>query len=55
MEVVISAGLRIPASLFNSRSKKNDFLNKMSTKKKSKGVYEAVVDYSKEKKISFSI
>jgi len=39
---------------FNSRSKKNDFLNKMSTKKKSKGVYEAAVDYSKEKKISFS-
>ena len=39
---------------FNSRSKKNDFLNKMSDNRKNKGVYEAVVDFSKQNKISFS-
>lgn len=38
---------------FNSRSKKNDFLNKISGNRKNKGVYEAVVDFSKENKISF--
>ena len=39
---------------FNSRSKKNDFLNKMSENRKNKGVYEAVVQFSKENQINFS-
>jgi cephalosporin hydroxylase len=39
---------------FNHRSKKSDFLNKMPGNKKNKGVYEAVISFSKENKINFS-
>ena len=39
---------------FKKKKKKNDFLNKMPGNKKNKGVYEAVISFSKENKINFS-